>query len=79
MFLCGPWPSQRDSTPNITANPTAADFKLVLIRITHRSQVSAIYLHTYRDDFECDWLTLNTAKAPIMKGCAAICNQGDAF
>ena len=23
--LCGPWPSQQDSTPNITANPTAAD------------------------------------------------------
>ena len=42
-------------------------------------QVSAIYLHIYRDDFECDWLTLNTAKAPIMKGCAAICNQGDVF
>lgn len=35
-------------------------------------QVYAIYI---KSNFECDWLTLRTVKAHIMKGCADLLNQ----
>ena len=74
--LWGPWFSQWDATPNIQANPTAtADFHLVLIRITFID--GRCMLFTYKYDSECDWLTLNTANPPIMKGCADLCNKSD--